>query len=86
MRGDSRPASRSASQSQGGHGQESKAAHSPRGSPLAAGLSQDAPLEQISDPGARHHYGRAFRFVLSAYEPIGGEPKNNDSKPGGERP
>ena len=33
----------------GGHGQETEAANSPSGSPLAAGLSRDASLEQARD-------------------------------------
>src|SRR5438445_13765217 len=40
--GDSRPCSSSGSKTQGGHVQETKATHSPSGSPLAAGLSRDA--------------------------------------------
>ena len=86
MGGDYRPGSSSGRKTQGDHGQETKAAHSPSGSPLAAGLSQDAPLEQTRDPGAaRPHDGRAFRFVLSGYESISGRPKNHDAKPGGGR-
>ena len=69
MGGDSRPAFSSGSKTQGGHGQEAKAAHCPSsGSSLAAGLSQDAPLEQTSDPGdAHYHDGLAFRFALSSF-------------------
>jgi hypothetical protein len=37
---------RSGGNAQGGQGQETKAAHAESGSPLAAGLSQDAPVEQ----------------------------------------
>ena len=47
--GDTRPGSSSGSKTQGGHGQEPEDAHSQSGSPLAAGLSQDAPLEQAGD-------------------------------------
>src|SRR5208282_2190580 len=91
-----RPGSSSGRKTQGGRGQETKAAHSPSRSPLAAGLSQDAPLEQTRNPGGdRHHYGRAFRFALKRFRnlehPISEvgtnwrQPKNHHSKPGGER-
>ena len=97
MGGDSRPGSSSGRKTQRGHGQEAKTAHCPSsGSSLAAGLSQDAPLEQTSDPGAAgHRYGCAFRFALSRFRnfnhPISEaganwrQPKNNNSKPGDER-
>ena len=76
MGGDYRPGSSSGRKTQGDHGQESNAAHSQSGSPLAAGLSQDAPLEQTSDPDdAYYHDGRAFGFALSRFRnfnhPIG---------------
>ena len=80
---------------QGDHGQASNAAHSPSGSPLAAGLSQDAPLEQTSDPDdAYYHAGLACGFAVSSpnldhpTSEVGAnwrQPKNNNSKPGGER-
>src|SRR5208282_2913587 len=44
--GNSRPSSSSGGNARRGHGQESKAAHAQSGSPLAAGLSQDAAVEQ----------------------------------------
>ena len=52
MEGDSGPTS-SGRKTNGGHGQETKAAHAPSGSPLAAGLSQDAPLEQARKTARR---------------------------------
>ena len=95
MGGDYRPGSSSGRKTQGDHGQEGNA-HSQSGSPLAAGLSQDAPLEQTSDPDdAYYHDGLAFGFALSRFRnckhPISEaganwrQPKNNNSKPGGER-
>ena len=94
--GDYRPGCSSGRNTQGDHGQESNAAHSQSGSPLAAGLSQDAPLEQTSDPDdAYYHDGLAFGFALSMFRnfkhPISEaganwrQPKNNNSKLGGER-
>ena len=96
MGGDYRPGSSSGRKTQGDHGQESNSAHSQSGSPLAAGLSEDAPLEQTSDPDdAYYHDGLAFGFALSRFRnfnhPISEaganwrQPKNNNSKPGGER-
>ncbi len=66
--GDYRPGSSSGRKTQGDAGQASNAAHSPSGSPSAAGLSQDALLEQTSDPDdAYYRHGLAFGFALSRF-------------------
>ncbi len=85
-------ASSSGRRTQGGHSQESNPAHSPSGSPLAAG----PPLEQTSDPrDAHYHDGLACGFALSRSRnldhPISEaganwwQPKNNNSKLDGGR-
>ena len=94
---DCRPGPSSGRKTQGGHGQEAKAAHCPSsGSSLAAGLSPDAPVGQTSDSsGAHNHDGLTFGFALSSFRnldhPIreGGahwrQLKNHHAKRGGER-
>jgi hypothetical protein len=44
--GDCRPGSSRGGKNQRGQGPETKAAHAQSGAPVAAGLSQDAPVEQ----------------------------------------
>ena len=50
--------------------QKQKPPNTQSGSPLAAGLSQDAPLKQTRDSvGASHRCDRAFRFALTGSAP-----------------